>query len=228
MTERTIAIHQPNYLPWIGYFHKILQSDTFVFFDDVEYTSGSWINRNKIKTPNGWTWLTVPVADSDGPIHNARIATHEDWREEHWKSFQHNYGGAEHFEQWKSLLHETYSQRWEFLDPLNRHLLEEICERVGIEYNFVKSSELGVEATASERLAVICADLDADVYLCGMGADGYMDESVFEEYEIAVKYQSFDHPTYEQRFGEFIPQLSFIDACLNLGSDGASELLRTL
>jgi len=228
MSERVVGIHQPNYLPWIGYFHKIYASDLFVLLDDVEYTSGSWINRNRIKTPDGWTWLTVPVTDSQMPIHDVRIASGENWREEHKKSLQHNYGGAEYFDQWEPFLRDTYDRKWSHLSRLNRHLLETICERVGIEHEFVLSSNFDVDATASERLATICGKLDADVYLCGMGADEYMNESVFETQRVAVEYQSFDHPTYEQRFGEFVPKLTFLDACLNLGGDGARSLLKSL
>jgi len=228
MTERVVAIHQPNYAPWIGYFHKIHQSDVFVFLDDVEYTSGSWINRNKMKTPDGWTWLTVPVQDSKGPIREIRIANHEDWSSEHWKTLTHNYGGAEYFDAWRSFFESVYEREWEYLYPLNRHLLEGICDRIGIDYEFVEASEFDAEAEASERLAVLCDAVDADTYLCGMGADEYMGETVFKERGVAVEYQQFEHPTYEQRFGEFIPELSFLDAVLNVGSENTREMLATL
>lgn len=228
MAERTVAIHQPNYLPWIGYFHKIHRSDAFVFLDDVEYTSGSWMNRNKIKTPDGWTWITVPVTESSGRIHDVTIATHEDWRSEHWKTFQHNYGGAEHFEEWEDFLRSVYDREWTNLYELNRHLLEGICERVGIDYQFVEASTLDVEATETERLVEICEATDADRYLSGQGAKGYTDESLFDDAGIDLNYQSFDHPTYRQRFGEFVPNLSFVDLLLNEGADRAARILADL
>lgn len=228
MSERIAAIHQPNYLPWIGYFHKIYRSDVFVFLDDVEYSSGSWINRNKIKTPDDWSWLTVPVRDTSVPISQVRIAQEDGWNTEHWKTLTHNYGGADHFEEWKSFFQSTYDRDWERLYPLNRHLIEGICDRLGVEYEFVEASAYDINAHAAERLAVLCDAVDADTYLCGMGAEDYMNETVFTNLGISIQYQNFDHPTYEQRFGEFIPKLSFVDVLLNVGTVAAKEMLTSL
>lgn len=225
MAEQIVAAHQPNYLPWIGYFHKIHNSDAFLLLDDVEYTSGSWINRNRVKTPNGWTWVTVPVQSSTGPIYDVRIATQEDWREEHLKTFSHNYGGTEYFDDWRQFLDETYNREWERLDKLDRHIIDGICDRVGLETDFVRSSTFDIAAVGSERIAALCEALDADVYLCGMGADEYMDESDFEAVGVHVEYQSFEHPKYCQRFDGFIPKLSFIDMVLNVGADRSREIL---
>lgn len=228
MSGRVAAIHQPNYLPWIGYFHKILRSDIFIFLDDSEYSSGSWMNRNRIKTPDGWTWLTVPVRDSSVPIREVRIANQNNWSEEHWKSLTHNYGGAPYFEEWRPYLADVYDKEWERLYPLNFHLSEEICNELGVAYEFVEASTFDISGTGSERLAKLCDAVDADRYLCGMGADGYMSESDFEERGIAVAYQDFEYPTYDQRFGEFIPNLSFIDVLMNVGRNTAVEMLRSL
>ncbi|WP_256289023.1 WbqC family protein [Halobellus inordinatus] len=228
MTRKIVAAHQPNYLPWIGYFHKIHESDVFVVLDDVEYSSGSWINRNKIKTPDGWSWLSVPVGDTSVPINEVEIAGNGDWREEHWKSFQQNYANANEFESLASFLEETYDREWASLDALNVHLLKGICDRVGIEYSFVHSSELDTESTGAERLAELCDQVDADVYLSGMGADGYMQHESFKEIGVAVEYQDFEHPTYRQRFDGFEPYMSFVDAVMNVGPKEAIALLDSL
>jgi hypothetical protein len=228
MSGRVVAIHQPNYLPWIGYFHKIYRSDVFVYLNGVEYTSGSWMNRNKVKTPDGWTWLTVPIRDSGGPIHDVRIATQEDWQAEHWKTLQHNYGGANHFESWRPFLKRTYDREWAYLYPLNRHLVEGICDRLDLDCEFVESSTFCVDGEASERLAALCEVVDADIYLCGMGSDEYMDETPFDIRGISVEYQNFEYPTYEQRFDGFIPQLSVLDLVLNEGIEDAREVLTSL
>lgn len=228
MSDRIAAIHQPNYLPWIGFFNKIHRSDVFVFMDDAEYSSGSWLDRNRVKTPDGWTWLTVPVQKSKGLIKEAQINQQQDWRSDHWKTFTHNYGGAEYFENWRPFLEETYDREWEYLYPLDRHLIEGICDRVGIDYEFVDASTLNVDAKASERLAELCNVVDADTYLCGMGADDYMEDDVFYQRGISVTYQDFDHPTYEQRFDEFVPNMTFLDAVLNIGSEAAHELVTSL
>jgi hypothetical protein len=223
---RTVAIHQPNYLPWLGYFKKIRRSDVFVLLDDVEYSSSSWINRNKIKTPDGWSWLTVPVRGSSGPISAAEIAN-DGWRDSHRKSLQMNYGGATHFEEFADFFEETYARSWESLCELNVHLIRELASRLDLDCTFVRSSTLGVDATKGERIVQLCAELDADRYLSGEGARSYNDLRRFEAAGIDLEYQSFDSPRYEQRFDGFVSNLSVVDALLNVGSEGTRELLRS-
>ena len=225
--NRTVAIHQPNYLPWIGYFQKIARSDVFVFLDDVEYSDRSWINRNRIKTPDGWTWLTVPVRGSSGAIEDVQIAG-DDWREEHRKSLQQNYGKASAFDEVRALFDETYDRSWESLASLNVHLIRSIADRIGLECTFVRSSAIGVDATKTERIVRVCEELGADRYLSGTGARSYLERERFDRASITLEYQSFEHPEYEQRFGEFIPELSIVDVLANVGSTGTAELLDTM
>ncbi|NUC72779.1 WbqC family protein [Haloterrigena sp. SYSU A558-1] len=225
--DLTVAIHQPNYLPWLGYFHKIHRSDVFVFLDTVEYTSNSWINRNKIKTPDGWTWLTVPVRGSSGPIADAEIAD-DGWRNSHEKSLQQNYGKAAYFDDVIDLFEQTYAQSWESLCELNIHLVRSLADRLGLECRFVRSSDLDVDATRSERIVGLCDELGADRYFSGTGARSYNDRTQFEAAGIALEYQSIDHPQYEQRFGDFVPNLSIVDALMNLGADGTYDLLHSI
>lgn len=226
-SECTVAIHQPNYLPWLSYFRKIHCSDVFVFLDDVEYTSHSWINRNKIKTPDGWTWLTVPVRGSGGPIRSMEIAD-DTWRDAHQKSLQQNYGKAVYFDEFAALFEDTYARPWNSLCELNIHLVRKLADRIGLECRFVRSSELDVNATKAERIVRLCDELDADRYLSGTGARSYLDRSQFKVRDITLEYESTDHPRYEQRFGEFVPKLSIVDALMNVGSDGTNDLLRTV
>ncbi|MXV64242.1 hypothetical protein GS429_19665 [Natronorubrum sp. JWXQ-INN-674] len=227
-SDVTVAAHQPNYLPWLGYFHKIRASDVFVFLDDVEYTSGSWINRNRIKTPDGWTWLTVPVrGGSSGPIADVTIAD-EDWCETHRKSLQQNYGNAARFDTVADLFEETYARTRDSLCELNVHLVREIANRLDLECRFVRSSSLGIDATKADRIVDICSELDAGRYFSGTGARSYLDQSRFEANEVALTYQSFDYPDYEQRFDGFIPELSVVDALMNVGLDGTNELLQRM
>lgn len=228
MAERVVAIHQPNYLPWIGYFHKIHRSDVFVLLDDAEYSARSWINRNKIRTPDGWSWLTVPTGSSSEPIHDVKIRESGDWRETHRKSFQMNYGKAAHYDEFADVLDDVYETEWTSLMDLNVRLLRDICQHVSIEFEFVRSSSLDVDTTGTERLVDICGAVDGTRYLSGQGADGYMEPEQFAEAGLDLEYQSFEHPTYEQRFGEFVPNLSFVDAVLNVGSDEAHDLVTSL
>ena len=222
--DRTVAIHQPNYLPWLGYFEKIRRSDVFVFLDDAEYTSGSWINRNRIKTADGWTWLTVPVRGSSGPIAAVEIAD-DRWRDTHRKSLQASYGGASHYDAVVDLFEEAYARSWESLCELNVHLVRKLADRLELDCEFVRASTLEVDATGSERIVRLCEELDADRYYSGEGARSYNDHARFEAAGIDLEYQSFDPPRYEQRFGEFLPTLSVVDPLLNVGVEGTRDLL---
>ena len=225
--ETVVAIHQPNYLPWIGYFHKLYRSDVFVFLDDVEYSSSSWINRNRIKTPDGWTWLTVPVHGSDEPIADVEIAD-DAWRETHRKSLQQNYGKAECFDEFVGIFEETYDRSWRSLCELNVFLVRTIADRLGLECRFVRSSALDVDAAKSERIVRLCEEVGADRYLSGEGARSYNDREQFEAADVALEYQPFDHPRYEQRFDDFVPNLSIVDVLMNVGADRTREFLRSI
>lgn len=225
--DRVVAIHQPNYLPWIGYFGKIARSDVFVFLDDVEYSDRSWINRNRIKTPDGWTWLTVPVRGSSGAIEDVQIAG-DDWRDHHRKSLQQNYGKATAFDEVRELFEATYDRSWESLASLNVHLIRSIADRIGLECTYVRSSEIGVDATKTERIVRLCEGLGADRYLSGTGARSYLARERFDRSSITLEYQSFTHPEYEQRFGEFIPKLSIVDVLANVGPQETAEIVHSL
>lgn len=225
--DRTVAIHQPNYLPWLGYFQKIHRSDVFVLLDDAEYSSDSWINRNKIKTPDGWTWLTVPVHGSDEPIADVEIAD-DRWADKHRKSLQASYGGAAHYDEFADFFAETYARSWESLCELNVHLIRELSERIGLECEFVRASTSSVDATKSERIVRLCDEVDADRYFSGKGARSYNDHDRFEAADIALEYQSIEHPRYEQRFDDFVPNLSIVDALMNVGAEGTYDLLRSV
>lgn len=226
-SERTVAIHQPNYLPWFGYFQKIHRSDVFVFLDDAEYSSNSWINRNKIKTTHGWTWLTVPVHGSDEPIADVEIAD-DRWRDKHRKSLRASYGGAAHYDEFADFFEETYARSWDSLCELNVHLVRELADRIGLECEFVRASDLEIDAANSERIVRICDELEADRYFSGEGARSYNDHDRFEAAGIDLEYQSVEHPQYEQRFDDFVPNLSVVDVLMNVGADGTHDLLRSV
>lgn len=230
-SERTddtvVGIHQPNYLPWLGYFHKIRHSDVFVFLDDVEYTSNGWTNRNRIKTPDGWTWLTVPVGSSATSIEEVEIVTEEPWCERHRKSLHHSYGKAPYFDESVDLFESVYGWEWDSLAQLNTTLIRRLADRFDVECEFVESSALSVEGTKTDRLIGLCDAVGGDRYLSGTGARSYLEPEAFEAADIALEYQSFDHPTYEQRFDGFESDLSVVDPLFSLGADGISRLLQT-
>jgi len=218
---KIVAIHQPNYLPWAGYFYKIMSSDTFVFLDNVQYEKNSFINRNRIKTPQGASWLTVDVITKKRfgqPINDVEINNRVSWNRKHWKTISQNYSKASFFDSYKEIFENTYQRKWEKLVDLNKYLIISICDVMGIEdTNFINASELDVYGKGTELLINICKILRADVYLSGFGGAKYMEEDAFRSKGINLKYYDFKHPEYNQQFGEFIPNLSVADLLFNEG-----------
>jgi hypothetical protein len=214
-----VAIHQPNYLPYYGYFHKIQNSDVFVFLDNVLYTKNSYINRNRIRTPKGWSWLTVPVqrkGSSNNEIRSITISNNVNWRKKHSLSLKYNYSKAKYFSRFHSLL-EVYEKEWTYLAELNIYLIKLICSLLGIKCNFIRASELNVSGSKTDLLIDICKAVGGDVYLSGQGAKGYIEEKKFERSNIKLIYDKFEHPKYEQVFEGFIPNLSIVDILFNVG-----------
>lgn len=225
----TTAIHQPNYLPWIGYFHKMLVADTFVYLDTVEFNSDWVTHRNKIKTNEGEHWLTVPIASSSSTeIRELEIDTTQKWQHTHKKSLEAHYAGADYFDDHRELV-EVYEEReWSKLAPLNKRIIDLLVDALDLDVEFVASSELPVEGSGTELLVDVCEAVDTDTYFSGAGGKEYHDESQFEQAGIDIVYQDVDHPEYPQQLGEFVSHLSFIDALFNVGGEEARSLLEEL
>jgi hypothetical protein len=225
----TVVVLQPSYLPWLGYFDQIYRSDVFVFYDDVQYDKHGWRNRNKIKTPNGWQWLTVPVQRKFGQkIYEARISYQTPWIRKHLKSIQVNYCKAPYYNRdIERRLEEVYFKMWDYIADLDIELIKLICEILGIKgKKFVRSKDLGIKGERSERLLKICQLFKADAYLTGQSAKNYLNEELFRENGIEVIYQNYKHPVYPQLYGEFIPYLSIIDLIFNCGPESLEILIK--
>ena len=214
------AIHQPQYLPWLGYFDKMDQADVFVFLDDTQFKKNEWQNRNRIKTGQGWQWLTVPVIHHLGQeIREVQINNSIRWRHKHTQSLRQNYGKAPHFDRYWPFFEETFQRQWTSLSELNVYVATGIARELGIDTTVAVSSELGKQGEATEALIAICRKVGADVYLSGQGGRGYVEAKRFEEEGIVLRYQEYEHPVYPQRFGEFVPRLSVIDLLFNAGPE---------
>jgi hypothetical protein len=211
-----ISIMQPTYVPWLGYFDLIDQSDMFVFLDDVQFEKQSWQQRNRIKTNNGWIWLTIPVIQKFGQkISETRINYAKKWNEKHLKSICYNYHTAAFYDSLNDRLEEIYTTPYEFLIDFNMTIIRWFCEELGMHPQFIRSSELSVAGTKTERLLNICQDLHADTYLSPMGSSTYIEKNnLFHDSGIILKYQHFKHPQYSQLWGDFIPYLSALDLLL--------------
>ena len=215
-----IGIHQPNYIPWVGYFHKILLSDVFVFLDNVEYTSGV-SNRNKIKTRDGWMWLTVPTKRSNrshSKVSEVLVDNSKKWQKIHWNSIKTYYGNAPRFKEFEPFFQSFFSKNWEKLSDMNMFFITETSKMLGIEGKFLKASDMDLEGARTDLLINICKKLGANEYISGKGSKNYLEVDKFEKAGIKVVYQDFDYPTYNQRLvPPFVKNLSIIDILLNEG-----------
>lgn len=214
-----VAIHQPNYLPYSGFFHKLSLVDTLVLMDNTQYDK-KFTNRNKIIVPNGWIWISVPIKKEHkfSPNRIVEINNDIDWKENHSQKIQKSYANSKFFHLYENYFHGLYKKNWDFLFELNYEILKKIIELLGLNIKIIKESELEVQGNSTQRLVNICNSVNADTYVSGIGGKDYMDTELFEKNKINLEYQKFSHPIYSQHFSNsFIPNLSIIDALANLG-----------
>jgi hypothetical protein len=223
-----IGILQPGYLPWLGFFEQIYKSDVFVIYDDVQYDKHGWRNRNRIKTANGIQWLTVPVLSSgmNQPlVRDTRINNSTNWRKKHLASITANYSRALYFNEYINLFQEVLNREWDYLFDLDMTFIELLCRALGIKRKVVCSSELDVSGDKVTRLINICKHFGADVFYEGQAGKAYLDEELFKSEGIIIEYQDYQHPTYQQLYGDFEPYLSVIDLLFNEGPDSLALLV---
>lgn len=221
--EVTISIHQPAYLPWLGYLDKLMRSDVFVYLDNVQFEKNSFINRNKIKTPQGVIWLTVPVklkGHTSKTIAETEIDNSKNWRKDHLSTIFFNYKKARNFSLLYPHLEKLYSLEYASLSDLCYDHLLFWLRHLGIEKKIVKGTELGILAEKSDLVLHICKRFNATRYISGTLGRHYLRIDNFQSAGIEVEFQDYQHPVYEQLWGEFVPNLSILDYCLNVGDPG--------
>ncbi len=219
-----VSAHQPQYIPWIGYFDKIDKSDWFVFLDTVLYKVREYQNRNRIRIKGKWIWLTVPVK-AKGHFHEridrVEIDNERDWAQDHCKSLQSWYAHAPYFKEYFPFFADTYSRRWERLIDLNVHIIRYLLGVLKINTDIKFESEIGTTTMSTDRIIEICRKLQSDAYLSGSGGRQYLKEEKFAQAGIRLDYQEFKHPSYRQQFtekgGDFVPYMSVIDLLFNEG-----------
>ncbi len=223
-----VAILQPGYLPWLGFFEQMYQSDVFVLYDDVAYDKHGWRNRNRIKTPNGAQWLTVPVLTKGRgkpAINEVLIDQGQNWRKKHLASIRQNYSEAPCFDQYIHMFEEAYSREWERIVDLDVHFIEMLAMILGLERPIHLSSTLTAKGDRVERLINICKEVGADTFYEGAAGKNYIEKADFEDAGIGVKFQDYQHQPYKQLYGDFVPHLSTIDLVFNHGEKSAEILL---
>jgi hypothetical protein len=214
----TISIHQPDYIPYLGYFYKIYQSEIFVFLDDVQFSNDNMHHWNKIKTPQGENRLKIPVASNFGDkINQVRTRDELKWKEKHLKTLEMNYSKTQYFKeifpQYKEIILKNYSN----LAEMNIAINEFICLGMGIETKFIRSSELNINSAKENRVIDICLVLGGKTYLSGIGAKAYQVDEHFEDKGLRLKYTDYEPFEYKQVWGQFIPNLSVLDYIFNCG-----------
>ena len=215
-----ISIHQPDYIPYIGYFYKIAQSDVFVFLDDAQYSNDNMHQWNRIKTPQGECRLKIPVKYEFGDSINT-VVTRDDlkWREKHVKTIEMNYVRAPYFSEFFPNIKEIILSDHANLAELNIELNTHICNRFGIGKRFLRSSDMGISTRKEERVIDICVSLGGSEYISGNGARAYQTEEHFTSRGVALRYTDYHPFEYEQLWGDFIPNLSILDYIFNCGYD---------
>jgi hypothetical protein len=210
-----LSAHQPNYLPYLGFFDKMIQSDVFVIQDNFQFERHDFQNRNRIKTPNGVQWLTVPVehCSRDTRIDEVTIAKLPGplWTKKHWEALKYNYMKAPCWGEFGEVFEQVYKQNWTKLIDLNMYLIKLLMKLLKIETPLILSSSLEASGQKTERLLAQCKELGADVYLSGIGGRNYLDVQRMEQAGVKVIFQDFQHPVYPQLHGEFVPNLSVVD-----------------
>jgi hypothetical protein len=223
-----LSAHQPAYLPWLGYLHKIATCDVFVILDDVQFEKNSYTNRNKIKTPNGELWLTVPIQSKghlEKPIRLLEIDNQSNWQDKHWKTILQSYKKAPFYKESISWLEEIYANKWTNFVELTNRMTKEILKRVGIKTKLIQQSELNCQRKKQELILELCEKTGADTYISGTLGQNYIEPASFENKGIRIMFQEYRHPVYTQLYGEFIPYMSCLDLLMNVGEKRALDVI---
>ncbi len=217
-----LTIHQPNYFPYPGFFHKLSLAEVFVIMDDVQYQY-DYTNRNKIISQDGnWQRITVPTKREHKffPIMLVEINNDLPWKEITWNSIYNSYKDAKFFHLYKDYFEKLYKKDWKLLFDLNFETIKKVIEWLGIKIELIRESELSISGKLTERLINVCKTLGVDTYVSGKGGKNYLDEKLFEKNNVKIQYQNYVTPVYPQQFSKsFIPDLSVIDLLANVGPD---------
>jgi hypothetical protein len=224
-----VSINQPAYLPWLGYIHRIAESDLHIVLDHVQFEKNSFVNRNKVRTSSGWTWLTVPVRTKGRfgalPIDELEIDSTQAWAEKHWQTIRQNYSKCPGFPAHAKFFEQIYARPWARLAELMAEMNGYLLRAFGVRTPLRCSSEMAPSGARTELLVGLCKSVGGSVYLSGPLGRSYLEEARFAEAGIEVRYHDYAHPTYPQRPSGFEPYMSAIDLLFNCGERSRDVLL---
>ena len=223
-----VAIHQPNYFPWLGYFKKILEADIFILLDDAQFSKGSYTNRVRISKNSGVRWLTLPVTYKFGqPINKVCVAS-VPWKKKHLDILRQTYRGSPHFEEvWNDLEEMFKGLSSHNLSVVNQYLIHRVIACLGFQADFRLASTFNIKDHSDDKLISLIQKVTSQgVYLSGDGGKDYQSVGKFELNNISVRYLDFIHPLYTQFSTDaFLPGLSVLDAAFNIGWKKTGQLL---
>lgn len=221
--EQTMIVttHQPIFLPWPGFFFKVMKSDCMVLLDDVQFPQGrGWVNRNRLKNEQGELWLTVPVWKKGRGlqiIREVEICNETEWRKKHLQGIRQSYANAPYLKEYFPILESIYRENNRLLIELNLNIIKFFWGALALKTELYLQSELGVAGKGTELIVNICKHLQADTYMTFPIVEKYLDVSQMNQSKIQIKFSSFHPPVYPQLWGEFIYNLSTLDMLLNCG-----------
>jgi hypothetical protein len=225
-----LTAHQPLFLPYLGHFAKIADSDIFVYLDTVSYSKWGWKSRNKIRTSEGWLWLVVPIltrGQHNQRLNQVKIDNSQKWKKKHLKAIEMAYSKAPFFESYIDFFRDVYKMEWIYLSDLNEKFIHFFIKELGINVEFIKASSLpfSLEGEKSDLVLDLCKKMKADVFIFGKTGKTYAKVQDFESSGIKIIFQEYTHPEYFQVHGEFIPYMSIIDLLFNCGPKSLEILM---
>lgn len=223
-----VTINQPAYLPWLGYFDRIAKADIHIILDHVQFEKNSVTNRNRVRTVTGWSWLTVPVSTKglfgELSIDKIKINPMSKWAKKHLKTLQANYSRSAFYPCYAEYFENLYQKDWSNLAPLLHESTRYLCQKLGIQTQQLKSSELSPQSMKSDLILELCTKIGATTYLSGPFGRHYLDEGSFQNAGIKLQFHDYTHPIYKQTFDGFEPYMSIVDLLFNHG-DKSLEIL---
>ncbi|MDQ7018976.1 MAG: WbqC family protein [Robiginitomaculum sp.] len=224
----SLAIMQPVYLPWLGYFEQMALCDHFIFLDDVQYTKQDWRNRNRIRTKKDWCWLTIPVRKGglDTRLCDVRISDHKNWARAHLLSIRQNYARAPYFEEVFPLVENRLQSPPDRLTDLTIGLIADFAKHLQITTPTQRASDIaGNTNDPVARIIELCHHVGADVYYTGPSAASYLDTEALKNAGIAAIFQDYQHPVYSQVYPGFESHMAVVDLLMTQGPAARSTLL---
>lgn len=231
MNKKVVVIHQPDFVPYLGFFHRFMNADMYIALDHVQFVNSSsraWTHRDKIKTAQGEKWLTVSVkkAPRDTAINQMELSADTNWRQDNLRLLEQNYRKAPCYNELMPEIERLYAQPFHMLRDFNMASIEMLMDMLDVRIPWVWSSSLNPVGKKNELLVDLLQKVSATHYLSGVGARDYFDPAPFREAGIEVAWQNFTHPIYPQLYGEFAPYLSGMDLLFNCGVEKSREILK--